>query len=236
MSRRISTVISRGEKSAFVPFVKIAENVIDLRWGKKDEVEKVGKIDESTGKYVLTGEVKETDYCTYELCRWYGELDANRLCNQIMSVASREATVGELNAIMDGLGTSDDNKLPLLKEYLLKQISNYDGSSEVNQFFIGGFPTWLDKATRVGLKLRFEAELAQGMQQTTLWQDGVSFPLPLVGEGNAFNMLNAIELYASACYDNTQKHIAAVRELSTVEELVSYDFRSGYPQKLEFGK
>lgn len=236
MSRRISPVISRGEKSAFVPFVKIAENVIDLRWGKRDEVEKVGKIDESTGEYVLTGEVKQTDYCTYELCRWYGELDANRLCNQIMAVASREATIDELNAIMNSLGASDEVKIPLLKEYLLKKIAAYDGSSEVNEFFIGGFPTWLDKATRVGLKLRFEAELEQGMQQTTLWQDGVSFPLPLVGEGNAFDMLNAIELYASACYDNTQKHIAAVRELSTVEELISYDFRSGYPQKLEFGK
>lgn len=26
------------------------------------------------------------------------------------------------------------------------------------------------------------------------------------------------------------------RKLSTVEELVGYDFRSGYPKKLEFGK
>lgn len=234
MSRRISTVISRGKKSAFVPFEKVAENVMNLRWGKKDEVEKIGKVDESTGEYVLTGEVKGTDYCTYEITRWYGELDSNRLANQIMGVAQREASIEELNAIMNGLGTSEENKMPLLKDYLLKKIANYDGSNNVNQFFIGGFPTWLDKATRVGLKLRFEAELAQGMNQTTLWQDGVSFPLPLVGEGNAFDMLNAIELYASACYDNTQKHIATVRVLETSDALVGYDFTSGYPAKLEF--
>jgi hypothetical protein len=49
----------------------------------------------------------------------------------------------------------------------------------VNQFYIGEYATWLDKATRVGLKLRFESELAQGMTDTVLWQDGISFPLNL---------------------------------------------------------
>lgn len=236
MSRRISTVISRGKKSEFVPFVKIAKNVIDLRWGKKDEVEKVGKVDEQTGKYVLTGEVKETDYCTYELCRWYGELNANRLCNQIMSVANREATIGELNAIMDGLGTSDEIKLPLLKEYLIILNNKYGTSENVDRFFIGGIGLWLKKDVRVGLKLRFDAELKKGAVSTTLWEDGVGFTLPLVGEGNVFEMLDEIELYASACFDNTQRHLAIIRKLSTVEELVSYDFRSGYPEKLRLAE
>jgi hypothetical protein len=47
-------------------------------------------------------------------------------------------------------------------------------------------------------------------------------------------MLNAIELYASACYDNTQAHIANVKALENIESLKNYDYRTGYPEKLRF--
>ena len=126
------------------------------------------------------------------------------------------------------------NSLEFHKWMLKTRIEMYDSSKHVNSFTIGGMETWLDKATRVGLKLRFEAEIRMGKQQTTLWQDGVSFPLPLVGETTAIDMLDGIELYASACYDVTQMHLAAVAAMETVEELLAYDYTSGYPQKLAF--
>lgn len=47
-------------------------------------------------------------------------------------------------------------------------------------------------------------------------------------------MLNAIELYASACYDNTQMHIAYVKVTEDLETLKNYDYRTGYPEKLRF--
>jgi hypothetical protein len=47
-------------------------------------------------------------------------------------------------------------------------------------------------------------------------------------------MLYALEVYASACYDNTQRHLAAVDSLSTIEEIQSYDYTTGYPDKLKF--
>jgi hypothetical protein len=47
-------------------------------------------------------------------------------------------------------------------------------------------------------------------------------------------MLLAIELYASACYDNTQAHISTVMNLENIEEVNSYDYTSGYPEKLRF--
>jgi hypothetical protein len=83
----------------------------------------------------------------------------------------------------------------------------------------------------VGLKLRFDAEIAAGQTMTVLWNNGVSFELNIA---DAVQMLNAIELYASACYDNTQKHIAAVNALTTIEEIEAYDFTIGYPEKLRF--
>lgn len=117
------------------------------------------------------------------------------------------------------------------KEYKIEDILRYDSSIEVNGFYISDKELWLDKATRVGLKLRFDAEIASGQANTTLWYEGIPFNLELA---NAVQMLNAIELYASACYDNTQAHIANVKALEDVEAIKSYDYRTGYPEKLRF--
>jgi len=113
----------------------------------------------------------------------------------------------------------------------IEEILNFDSSEEVNSFYIGDFEVWLDKATRVGLKLRFDAEIASGKTETILWYDGMQFPLELQ---MALQMLNAIELYASACYDNTQAHIANVKAFEFIEEIEDYDYSTGYPEKLRF--
>ena len=117
------------------------------------------------------------------------------------------------------------------KEYKIDEILSYDSSREVNGFYINDQEIWLDKATRVGLKLRFDAEIADGKTNTTIWYEGTPFKLELI---NALQMLNAIELYASACYDNTQTHIANVNEIKDLESLKNYDYRTGYPDKLRF--
>lgn len=117
------------------------------------------------------------------------------------------------------------------KEYKIEEILRHDSSPEVNIFYIDGQELWLDKATRVGLKLRFDAEIASGQTNTTLWYEGTPFNLELV---NAVQMLNAIELYASACYDNTQMHIANVNALSSIDSIENYDYKQGYPEKLKF--
>lgn len=227
-------IISQCNKAEFKPFVKIANNIFNICWGKEDMFEKVRQINEETNEWEYTGEIRETDYCTYEIERWYGELSGFQFINKILSSSTREASIVELNIILDELGTLEEEKFRLIKEYLLKKITAYDSSEEVNRFYIGEYPTWLDKATRVGLKLRFDAEFARGLESTTLWQNGISFSLPLVGEVNAFEMLKTIELYASACYDNTQKHMSIVKTLTTIDEMIDYDYTAGYPEKLRF--
>ena len=117
------------------------------------------------------------------------------------------------------------------KESKIDEILMYDSSNEVNGFYINGQELWLDKATRVGLNLRFEAEQEDGETHTTLWNDGVPFELEL---NTAIKMLHMIEKYASECYDNTQMHIANVKAIEDMEELKNYDYRTGYPEKLRF--
>ena len=118
-----------------------------------------------------------------------------------------------------------------IKANKVDEILAYDSSSAVNEFSIGGVPMWLDKATRAGLLLRFEAEGKVGRTETTLWNDGQSYTLPLE---QAQQILIALELYASACYDNTQSHIAAVNAMESKEAVEAYDYTTGYPQKLAF--
>ena len=124
-----------------------------------------------------------------------------------------------------------EEKLINEKNEKIKSIHTYDESSSVNEFFVNGMAMWLDKATRAGLKLRFESEIAMGKSETTLWYGNIQFPLPLE---NAIKMLYAIEIYASACYDNTQAHLANVMALQTIEEVKNYDITVNYPEKLRF--
>lgn len=123
------------------------------------------------------------------------------------------------------------DELVLAKQKATRAIEKYDSSSEVNAFYMQGHQMWLDKSTRAGLMLRFQSEQAIGMEMTSLWYGGQMYELPLV---NAFQMLYALEVYASACYDNTQKHLAAVNGLESLDAIESYDYREGYPNKLEF--
>ena len=124
--------------------------------------------------------------------------------------------------------------VPTLEEIKVQKVEEilaYDSSQAVNEFSMGGLPIWLDKATRAGLLLRFEAEAKAGRTSTTLWYNGLPFTLPLT---YAQEILIALELYASACYDNTQSHIAEVQKMESKEAVEAYDYTTGYPQKLLF--
>jgi hypothetical protein len=117
------------------------------------------------------------------------------------------------------------------KKDKIREIEDYDSSYSINEFYVQGASIWLDKATRAGLKLRFEAEKESGKTDTALWYNGIQYPLTIE---SAIDMLLKIELYASECYDNTQRHIVAVSALETMDELAAYDYTVGYPEKLNF--
>ena len=159
--------------------------------------------------------------------------------NQIVVVANGRQHINPTEEILLADGwteyvipePTEEELLQIARQRKARKIERYDSSSEVNQFFVNGLSVWLDKATRAGLLLRFQAEAAQGLVSTSLWYNGAQFPLKV---DQAIQMLYAIELYASACYDNTQRHLAAVNELKTIEEIEQYDYKVGYPEKLSF--
>lgn len=122
--------------------------------------------------------------------------------------------------------------LELAKGNAIKLIDAYDTSSNVNSFTLGGMPLWVSRADRTTLKVRFESELAAGLTATTLWYGLVPIPIEDITQGLA--MLVALEVYASRCFDTTAAHKAAVMQLTSVEDVLAYDFTQGYPDKLAF--
>lgn len=121
--------------------------------------------------------------------------------------------------------------LALAKKVVLSEIGQYDKSADVNHFTLGTETGWLDKATRVGLQNSIAVEKAAGRTTTTLYLNDIPFEISIE---KAEEVLSALELYAIACYRQTEAHKAAVKALDSINETEGYDFRSGYPEALTF--
>ena len=126
---------------------------------------------------------------------------------------------------------TDEQKLDFAKQAKIDEINMYDKSIAIESFSVNSIDIWFDKSTRAGLKLRFESEIALNKEMTTLWYEDQSFTLPL---NTAIQMLYALEVYASECYDNTHYHISNVKKMTSIDEINLYDYTTGYPDKLEF--
>lgn len=118
-----------------------------------------------------------------------------------------------------------------LKQLVLEIQKEFDSSLEVNGLTINDKKGWLDKSTRVGLINSLTVQKEHGDTESTLWFNGDSFTINIDA---ALAMLKAIELYAIACYNNTQQHIASINSIESQDELLSYDVTTGYPEQLVF--
>jgi hypothetical protein len=144
-------------------------------------------------------------------------------------IDNNEFTVSELKEMISLSKLEENDAVKFLKNMISRLIKKRDNSSEVNEFYVAGIPVWLNKETRVGLSLRFASEKLMGLTTTTLWLNGMQFSFNLP---DAEKILGSIEVYASKCYDNTQKLLSDIQKLNTVNELIMFDYKAGYPEKL----
>lgn len=109
-------------------------------------------------------------------------------------------------------------------------ITAYDSSSAVNAFLLNGIQVWLDKATRVGLMNSTTIAKSMGQQKTTLWLGSYQLEVDC---DKAIQLLSALEMYALECFNVTAAHKKAVSELDNIEAVLTYDYKSCYPEKLK---
>ena len=125
--------------------------------------------------------------------------------------------------------TSEAALTAAAQKMVLAEIEKHDTSSAVNGFILNGERVWLDKATRVGLMNSTTIAKAMGQPTTTLWLGDVKL---VVECDKAIQLLSALEMYALECFNVTAAHKKAVAEMSTVEEVLGYDYKKGYPEML----
>lgn len=116
------------------------------------------------------------------------------------------------------------------KKSMLAEITAYDSSSSVNSFLLNGMEVWLDKATRVGLMNSTTIAKSMGQQKTTLWLGSYQLEVDC---DKAIQLLSALEMYALECFNVTAAHKKAVSELDNIDGVLTYDYKSGYPDKLK---
>lgn len=120
--------------------------------------------------------------------------------------------------------------LEAAKKEMETAITSYDASSSVNSFLLNGMEVWLDKATRVGLMNSTTIAKSMGQEKTNLWLGSYQLEVDC---DKAIQLLSALEMYALECFNVTAAHKKAVSELDNIEAVLTYDYKSGYPEKLK---
>ena len=154
--------------------------------------------------------------------------------NGVMKYETREKTQYAYDVYWITLPSSsahDANAvLAAAKTEVETAITAYDSSSAVNAFLLNGIQVWLDKATRVGLMNSTAIAKNMGQEKTTLWFGSYQLEVDC---DKAIQLLSALEMYALECFNVTAAHKKAVSELDNIEEVLTYDYKSGYPEKLK---
>lgn len=156
----------------------------------------------------------------------------NTWCNQCKTRAAYLMNLGEKEYDLVSEEWQERCKATLekAKKEKLAAILAYDTSSDVNGFMLNGNKVWLDKETRVGLMNSTQITRDMGQDTTTLWFDGYKLEVRC---DMAIMLLSSLEMYALECFNVTAAHKKAVSELTTIEEVEAYDYKTGYPKQLD---
>ena len=143
-----------------------------------------------------------------------GFLENDELINVL---SSKE--IGELLKMFGGLPFN-------FMDYLVKKVKLYGDSLEASSFICNGEKVWLDKQQRSSI-----------MNLLNLMNED-SFELILhdkvhiVSSEKLRKLLNDLEIFSYNCLVNTTKHIENIKKLKTYQEVVNYDYTTGFPEKL----
>ena len=128
---------------------------------------------------------------------------------------------------------TDAEKLATAKAEKIAQIEHYDSSDNVEQFTINDIPMWLGHELRQQIRTSADAYSALGHETMTKVFNGIEFTFPIVVW---IQMLNALEVYAAEALNTTERHKNNVSSLTDIQDVIDYDYTTGYPLKLAFGE
>lgn len=142
-----------------------------------------------------------------------GEVDMNAILRAYDEFVQRQA----------------DFILAQAKKRKVAEINAHDTSSAVNEFYYGDMSFWLPRETRASVRSTAQILKDSGHQTMTLWLGDVNVTLT---PEKVLHMLAVLEIYALECYNTTAEHISTVNALVCVEDVETYDYTAGYPEKI----
>lgn len=161
---------------------------------------------------------------------------AEKLGSSYIPQEEIEETIGNMESA--GKTTfSTEGKLLFAKEMVDRAINAYDVSDKVNIFKIVGsngesISYWLPAAKRNQLVTSVTTWSESHDNYTLdLREYGTSLSIPC---NTLLQMLSKLEDYAVQCYNATSRHLNAVKNAQTIEEVTGYDYTAGYPDSLVF--
>ena len=131
-------------------------------------------------------------------------------------------------AVLNGIPPEPHERtLADAKAEKLAALKAYDASAAVNSFSLGGQSMWIAPDDRANYILTLQGAKRLGVETVTFL--GQNIPVD-----NALAMLDAVNLYAMQCVGVTEAHRVAINAKRAISTVDSYDFTTGYPEKLSF--
>lgn len=113
----------------------------------------------------------------------------------------------------------------IYKDILLVQASLYDQSDNVNSFVYKGNKYWLDKQQRSCM--RTVADSGLDIIEIVMGNEVLQLPSEFVKQ-----FILQLEAYAYKCFVTTAKHQQNIKALQSIEDILNYDYTTGYPEKI----
>lgn len=154
----------------------------------------------------------------------FNAVETDGIVHAVETELDHEPTQAEIEALQAQF-------LARVKHFVAIAIEAHAKSEAVKVFSINGHSGWLNSEERGSIRRAASDKAAEGRDVFTLYLSGVGIPMP---PAKVEEILKAVEVYASDCHDKTEAHKAAVEALSTPEEVQTYNYAEGYPEKLEF--
>lgn len=123
----------------------------------------------------------------------------------------------------------EEDRLKQAIEAKMAKIKAYDQSDAVNSFKLNGVPVWINREDRIGTRRAIELDAEAGKMESDIWLHGFHLR---VNCQLAMKLLDMVGSYAYEAYNVTQKHLYEVQRLKSVKDVESYDYKAGYPEKL----
>lgn len=132
-----------------------------------------------------------------------------------------DLSFNDLQKIWDDLHGIPNN----IKALLLRKIELYRSSSDVKSFIYNNKEYWIDKNNRTSLLNVCNFNL--GDVDLVLGDQVVSLPSTQLK-----TFLLKLESYACKCFVNASKHLVEASKLESIEDIINYDYTTGYPEKI----